>query len=121
MKRKIGLAALLAAMILLLAACGSSIEGSWQFTGGSGEAALAFNVVREIGGTVTFTFRDGKLTISGNGGGDAAPIEGTYVMNGEKMTITIGNASTRYEIKLDGKKLTLTQPEDGSILNFDKK
>lgn len=118
-KRAIGIVALLMAMLLLLTACGNSIEGTWQYTGGSGDGAAYFDVVKQLGGTITFTFKSGKLNIKMEAMGESETIENTYTINGNKLTLSSDGSTSEAEFKVDGKKLTLTI--EGSTLNFEKK
>ena len=121
MKKRLGLFALLIAAALLLTACGNSLEGSWEYTGGTGDAAAIFDVIKANGGSTVFTFKSGKMTVTVNADGKSQDyIEAQYTTNGKtiKLSPTSGSASEG-EFKVDGKKLTLTL--EGSVINLEKK
>ena len=118
MKKTIGIIALLAAMVMLLTACGGNkIEGSWRYTDGTGEGAELFNQVQVMGSSIVFTFKDGKMTVEAEG--LEGSLESDYKTDGKKITITSEGSVTEGEFKVDGKKLTLTL--EGTTLNFEKK
>lgn len=121
MKKTLGIAALLMAMLLLLTACGNSIEGTWNYVDGTGEGAESFSTYKALGANITFTFKSGKMTIKMEIEGQSDSMENTYKIDGNKITITTEGSTdgTTGEFKVDGKKLTLTI--EGSTLNFEKK
>ena len=106
MKKTIALIALLMVAAVLLTACGNGLEGpTWIQDGQTPE--------------VSYTFKNGKLTMSGGG----VSMEGTYKIDGKKVTLTLpealGGESITMEFKVEGNKLTLTN--DGNSQTFTKK
>ncbi len=109
-------------------ASASGIEGSWKLTGMKVEGASqeeidATNQMISSGMlTMTFEFKDGKFTSSGNmSGEDGVNGTGTYKVNGSKLTIVADgaeeSASDTTEFKLDGNTLEI-EMSAGMVMVF---
>ena len=106
MKKIAALAAIVLAVVLLLAACGDDLEGTWETT------------TTELGMTITETYKfdDGKYTLTLGG----LSAEGTYKTDGDKLIMTSTGESITLTYKVTGKTLTITYL-NGDTITFTKK
>ena len=125
MKRKItliALIALLAALAILLTACGNNVEGTWEYLDGTGEFAAAYEQARLFGGVTTFTFKAGVVIIMQTGmGANTKPVEGGYTVENGKIIMSFNGQASKFDYKIEGKKMTLTLSGGGSVINLEKK
>lgn len=110
MKKRISAMLLATSMVLGLASCGGSdpMEGTWKVSGGSaaGQEVTA-EQLEAAGMDMTMKFDDGKVSVSLSTGGEAEDGEGTYKVDGKKVTI-----------ESDGQKLEGTV--DGDTFTFEQ-
>lgn len=122
MKKMISLISLLMVLVLVLTACGGgggSIEGTWKLTGGSGEGlgndfTQALQMITSMGGSLTMTFKNGKVTLDMSILGQSQQEESTYKVNGNKLEIE--GSSVEFTIKGN----TLTMSADGTSMTFER-
>ena len=108
-KKVVCLSVVLVAVVLLLTACGSSsnkIEGTWNVKSiSSGTGSEELQTMLNMGGNVSMTFKDGKVSMKMTYQGQSFEQElGSYKTDGDKITID----GTESKYKIDGKKLTIT-------------
>src|SRR5262249_21219182 len=93
------------------------IVGVWELTK-AGEGGPP------VGTTMEFT-KDGKVKMSGKADGKEFALDGTYVVEGQKLTATIKSADRTEKGTVTIKKLTdeelVTQDENGRVLEFKRK
>jgi uncharacterized protein (TIGR03066 family) len=93
------------------------IVGVWELTKASSGKAPA--------GTVLEFTKDGKLKMSGKADGKEFAFEGTYVVEGDKLTVRMKTPDRTEEGTLTIKKLTdkelVTQDDAGRVLEFKQK
>ena len=124
MKKRLAVIALLLAVVLLLTACGRkeiNIEGTWDVVDAKSEdnaeaIAASMAQIKELGGTLTLTFKDGKMTLNMEVLGQSQTNETTYEIRDGKL-VTEGST---LEIRLDGDTLTLTEGNDSMTLKKQK-
>ncbi len=122
MKRKIALIALLAALAILMTACGNGVEGTWEYLDGTGEYAAMLESARFFGGVTTFTFRNGIVSMTQSGmGNNPEPVEGTYTVENGKIKMSFNGQVSEFDYKIEGKKMTMTLAGEGSVINLEKK
>ena len=121
MKKTASLFALLAALLLLLTSCAPSIQGEWEYVDGTGDLAKMCEIVKSIDGTVTVTFKSGKMTLTGTVEGVTETLlEADYKTDGKKITLyRTATSGSEGEFSVNGNKLTLTLEE--ATLNLEKK
>ncbi|MBR4359567.1 MAG: hypothetical protein IKP32_03010 [Clostridia bacterium] len=121
MKKTICLISLLMVLVLVLTACGGggggSIEGTWKLTGGGGDGigndfTQALQMINSMGGSVTMTFNNGKLTMNMNLLGQTQQEETTYKINGNKLEVE----GSTLDFSINGNTLTLTG--EGASMTF---
>lgn len=125
MKKTLTVVCALLAMMLLLTACGGSgapsIEGTWELVDATTESggedfATAMAQLKEMGGSVTLTFKGGKMTMAMEVMGQSQTQEADYEYKDGKL-ITDG---TTLDVKIDGDKLTLTDGTNSMTLQKKK-
>lgn len=91
------------------AAAGSaSVEGTWKVTDITG--IEEYSTILKLGGTITMTFGDGKVSMDAELMGMTSSQEGTYT----DSAVTFGDAETGYEI--DGDTLMISDGETTMLL-----
>ena len=124
MKKRMSVIALLLAVLLLLTACGGkeiNIDGTWDVVDAKSEdnaeaIAASMAQIKELGGTLTLTFQDGKMTLNMEVLGQSQTNETTYEIKDGKL-VTEGS---ELGIRLDGDTLTLTEGNDSMTLKKQK-
>ena len=124
MKKRMSVIVLLLAVLLLLTACGGkeiNIEGTWDVVDAKSEdnaeaIAASMAQIKELGGTLTLTFQDGKMTLNMEVLGQSQTNETTYEIKDGKL-VTEGS---ELGIRLDGDTLTLTEGNDSMTLKKQK-
>lgn len=98
----------------------SGIEGTWLYTGGSGETAEGFTMMKAFGAVITFAFESGTLTMKYELNGEVDTVVCDYEIDGNKVTLIEKETSESIagEFKVDGNRLTLDIMN--STLLFDK-
>lgn len=101
----LGLMAVALCLGFTLVACGSDeVEGTYEGTMGEGEYAV----------TITLELKDGKAKQTMTVSGQTQTVEGTYTVDGDKITISAGSISSTVTYK-DG-KITVPLGDEGEIV-----
>ena len=111
MKKIAAITALVLALVLVLSACGSKIEGKWKVNDPT-------KMGLDKDGSVIFEFKSGKLTISMKQGSMSATVEGTYKVDGKNLTLSYEGNDGKGTYEISGKTLKITM--DGETLEFTK-
>lgn len=115
------LVAALACSMLLFSACGekaptiTDVTGTtWSLSGGSqgSTKVSAEDMITQMGGEITYTFNDGGAVDMGLAG--EVLTSGTWVQDGAKVTVTMGETSA--DMMMDGDTLSITQGD--VVANF---
>ena len=126
MRKKIGTFILSAGMIFTLASCslesGDIAEGTWVLkSASSGDKEITQEQLQanEIGDT-TFSFKDGKVEITMSSSSEVS--EGTYTVDGDKVTISAEGETDSYSGTIKDSQLTIAQKDAEDMkLIFEKK
>lgn len=126
MRKKIGAFILSAGMIFTLASCslesGDIAEGTWVLksaSSGSTEVTQEQLQAEKIGDT-TFTFKEGKVEITMPSSDEVG--EGTYTVDGDKVTISADGETDTYSGTIKDGQLTIMQGDSEDLkLIFEKK
>ena len=124
--KKIVLALILVAALVLLTSCGNKVEGTWKLKSGN---FLGFSLDGlSMGGMISYnvTLKDGKMTITADGNqvlGLGMSLDTTYKISGNKITVQpvsiLGNDyPATYEYKVEGDTMTFTG--EGRTIIFEK-
>lgn len=113
-------------MIFTLASCSSGssdiAEGTWVLkSASSGDKEITQEQLQanEIGDT-TFSFKDGKVEITMPSSSEVS--EGTYTVDGDKVTISAEGEKDSYSGTIKDSQLTITQKDAEDMkLIFEKK
>ena len=132
MKKRITIIALMLAMLLLLTACGPTIEGTWKLTGfrsdsaGANEAKAMQEMIDSGAMNRVFTFKGGRFTqkVTYQESADAEPVvdeySGKYRIDGNNRLVFISDSAEQtgitMEFKLDGNTLEMISAEGTMIL-----
>ena len=123
--KRIAAVLLVLVMALALTACGKAkLDGAWSITGGSFidemTAELGVNSLAEVGMEIVFDFQDkGVFAVEISAMGMTETSEGTWEVDGDKVTMTIDGDPLEATFEVKGDKLNLTT-EEGTIV-LDKK
>ena len=120
--RKMALAMVLVMALAALTACSPSLDGAWKITNMSGDA-LDFGAdwldVEQLFASglieITLTFSKGTVTIGISALGQSESTDGTYTVNGNKVTID----GVEMTYKISGSKLTLEK--GGAVITLERK
>ena len=123
--KRIAAVMLVLVMALALTACGKAkLDGAWTITGGTfidglvGE--MGIEDLASVGLEIVFEFKDdGVFAVGMNMYGVSEVSEGTWEVDGDKVTMTVEGDPLEATFEVKGDKLTLTT-EEGTIV-FDKK
>ena len=97
----------------MLTACASSISGTWQGRGDTGERPFSF-------GSVTFA-PDGTYTAEAKYADNTRAVSGTWSMTGDTIILYGEPFGERtYEVRQDEDSLVFTDPSTGGSMTLDK-
>lgn len=119
-----GIVLAIAAVVVILLLTGvieggsKGLEGTWKFTGVK-DSPTGFSDVKlllDYTDDISLTFKDGKITISATMFGESMEQElCEYTVSGDQLEID----GLKYDYKIDGKKLTITNP--GGTIELERK
>ena len=126
MRKKIGAFILSAGMVFMLASCSSGssdiAEGTWVLKSASSRSTEVTQEqlqAEEVGDT-SFTFKEGKVEIRMPSSDEVG--EGTYTVDGDKVTISADGETDTYSGTIKDGQLTITQNDSEDLkLIFEKK
>lgn len=121
--RRLLVSALILTLAVTLAACGNSLEGSWKLTGGTAVDALygySGATLEGMGAEVIFDFKsDDVLLVRMSGGKAPAEAVGTWITDGDTVTVTLDGASTACSWSVIDGKLSLFFTLNDQNVNFE--
>lgn len=128
MKKRFSIAALLLILVLLLTACGrndieAKIQGTWNLVDAvssdtsAEDIASSLAMIKEMGGSLTLTFDEKKMTMNMEFMGQTESSEMTYAVKDGKISTEDG---TVLDVKFDGDKAILSEGENSLTLQKQK-
>lgn len=107
-------------LVVSLVSCGSKdiAKGTWELIKGySGDTEITAEQLQSAGiGGVTFTFKDGKVTIKSESSSEES--EGTYKLDGSNITITSDDAEGEIKGTIIDNELTIEQEQNGTSIKM---
>lgn len=120
--------------LVLLTGCGGNqeeeLQGSWRMTGITYPPVEGIEVIDSFFGSTsdvlqgsvlnwTYTFDQGTFKKTVKVLGFPQTTEGTYLVNGKKITITTPDGSDTYTLSVKGSTMTLKE-DNGIVASFSK-
>lgn len=121
--RKLLFMIMLAAVCLVLTACGNKIEGAWKLTGGNAVSAIYSleygDTLETAGAEVIFRFKDdGVLSIAMIRDGIEKNETGTWEAGGDDLALIIDGQTIKCSYAINDDELTIFFTYEGQNASF---